>query len=545
MYGINQTRKTKLINLEVHIIKWKLGGNKEGIVIIFIFAASLFYLFSRIWFGLNVYDEGISLYGAVRVMEGYIPYRDFYYLYPPGNLYLLALLFKGFGPSILVSRIFNTIILFFILICCYFITQKIVLDKISLLISFFLITLWLGMDGSFNVLALPILCILFSSIFIFKYFENRSRQNLIIAGILTGITVYFRWDFSLYLFLSISLTLLIFNYIYYSDLGYNRLLSLIKAEKKLIIFWVFSILTIVPLVILLSYYVPINELISQFIIYPIQIYPLYSPFPWSYQYYDLIPIFIYLCISLWIFYNLSKRNFGSKKDWKVIFLLFLGLSLTFYTKVRPDSGHFFPAMIIALILFAFFCSEIIKINYLIQPQIAIRHPISTILKFLILFLIIGSFILYSTPVLTNKINNVTPLNLERGNGFYVSQQEDFIDAVKYIQLTVPPNDKIFVGNTNTDKTDVNNLMFYFLAGRDSGVFYYDLEPGVITTLPVQLEMINELQKNNVNYIILWSGGENINAQSNGIMVLDNYIQSHYILSKTFGNYTIYTIKNFS
>jgi hypothetical protein len=86
-------------------------------------------------------------------------------------------------------------------------------------------------------------------------------------------------------------------------------------------------------------------------------------------------------------------------------------------------------------------------------------------------------------------------------------------------------------------------MFYYLSGRDSGVFYYDLEPGVVTTLPVQLEMIQELEQNNVQYIVLWNGDENPNIMGNGVMNLDYYIKSHYNLTKTFGNYSIYIIKN--
>jgi len=526
----------------VNIIKWNIWNKKERIITIFFFAVALFYLFSKIQFGINLYDEGIALYGAVHVLEGYIPYRNFYYLYPPGNLYVLALLFKGFGPSIIIARIFNSIILFLILVCSYLITKNVVSDKISLFISFFLITLWLGMDGSYNYIALTILFMLLSSIFIFKYFDKRILHNLIIVGVLTGITAYFRWDFSLYLFLSIGLILMIFNYNHYSDLGHKRVLSLIKSAKNLGIFWTVSILTIIPLVSFLIYYIPSYQLISQFITYPTQIYPLYNYLPWSYQYFDLIPIFIYLCVAVWIAYKIIKGNFGYKKDWKVSYLLFLGLSLIYYAKVRPDLLHFFPTMIIALILFAYFSSEIIKINNLIHPQIVIKHPISAILKFFVVFLIIGSFV-YFTPILTNKNNIVAPLDLERGNGIYVSQQDDdFIAAVRYIQLKVPTNEKIFVGNTNTNKIFINNVIFYFLAGRDSGVFYYDLEPGVVTTLPVQLEMINQLEQNNVHYIILWSGGENVNEQSS-VTDLDNFIRIHYQLSKTFGNYSIYTKKN--
>ena len=143
---------------------------------------------------------------------------------------------------------------------------------------------------------------------------------------------------------------------------------------------------------------------------------------------------------------------------------------------------------------------------------------------------------------------MTPLDLERGHGIYIHQPDDLVAAVKYIQLKVPSNEKIFIGDTTTDRTVGSNVMFYFLSGRDSGVFYYDLEPGVITTHQVQLEMIKELKQNKVSYIILWSGADNIiepnkSNQSSGVEDLDNFISNHYIKTEKFGNYTKYLKKN--
>jgi hypothetical protein len=57
---------------------------------------------------INVYDEGLIVFGAIRVMNGDVPYRDFYANYGPAQFYVLAGLFKVFGPSILISRIWDT-----------------------------------------------------------------------------------------------------------------------------------------------------------------------------------------------------------------------------------------------------------------------------------------------------------------------------------------------------------------------------------------------------------------------------------------------------
>jgi hypothetical protein len=49
-------------------------------------------------------DEGIVLQGAQRVLEGEVPYRDFFSFFTPGSYYWLAFFFKVFGSSILVGR---------------------------------------------------------------------------------------------------------------------------------------------------------------------------------------------------------------------------------------------------------------------------------------------------------------------------------------------------------------------------------------------------------------------------------------------------------
>jgi len=49
-------------------------------------------------------DEGVVLQGAQRILDGQIPYRDFFSFLPPLSFYWTALLLKVFGDSILVPR---------------------------------------------------------------------------------------------------------------------------------------------------------------------------------------------------------------------------------------------------------------------------------------------------------------------------------------------------------------------------------------------------------------------------------------------------------
>ena len=69
-----------------------------------VFTISLFYLcLFRRYTSMDP-DEGIILQGAQRIVQGQVLYRDFFSFFTPGSYYLLALLFKVFGSSMLVAR---------------------------------------------------------------------------------------------------------------------------------------------------------------------------------------------------------------------------------------------------------------------------------------------------------------------------------------------------------------------------------------------------------------------------------------------------------
>jgi len=73
---------------------------------------------------LSIYDEATSLYGAVRVMDGELPYRDFWMVYPPGIFYTLAGLFSLFGVSVMVERIFYVVVHLLIALQLYYLTAR-------------------------------------------------------------------------------------------------------------------------------------------------------------------------------------------------------------------------------------------------------------------------------------------------------------------------------------------------------------------------------------------------------------------------------------
>jgi hypothetical protein len=80
------------------------GKLSERTILILVFATTFLYLFIFRKVTNMDPDEGIVVQGAQRILDGQLPYRDFFSFYTPGSFYLTALLFTVFGDSLLVAR---------------------------------------------------------------------------------------------------------------------------------------------------------------------------------------------------------------------------------------------------------------------------------------------------------------------------------------------------------------------------------------------------------------------------------------------------------
>src|SRR5262249_60771523 len=107
---------------------------------------SLVLLFASMNGDVMRYDEGLVLFGAVRVLHGDVPYRDFYANYGPAQFYVLDGLFKVFGPSILVGRVWDLVIKAMSVTLAYGILRRLGGQGIALIGSAFTL-IWLAALG--------------------------------------------------------------------------------------------------------------------------------------------------------------------------------------------------------------------------------------------------------------------------------------------------------------------------------------------------------------------------------------------------------------
>ncbi len=576
------------------------------ILFLLVLILSIGYLYGNIRIGYNIYDEGIVVYGANRILKGDIPYRDFWTMYAPGQFYAIALLFKLFGTNLFVTRIYSATINLLIVLLVYFTVKKVSGHRLAIL-AFILSTLWMGGWGLFHSSPTPAgtFWSLFSIFFVVDFLCNRNYSSLFTGGIVTGITAIFRHDIGGYTFISSSIVLILYVYLRISNRGIRETFNLWVR------YLVGTIVGFVPFGLYLLSKVPIKDLIFDLIVFPAKIFPRvrdlpYPPFDFSfYSFLFYFPIIIYMIVGIFILLNLSRWKDLNGREWSVVLFWILGVFFFNQARVRSDVPHLLPTIIPAIMLLPSFYSSklssiwegdyfikvftlfisflltlslyrnalrsfavtvyilpvvfgtiLILANYIYAnlSNISIRsvlklsfQVLSVILCFFIVFSFVKKelkdlpfwvFVSFSKP-------GLVPSQLDRSRGIYVFENQEYFlsTAIKFIQANTKPDELIFVGNSRHDKIFVNDVMFYFLSERHSATKYHELHPGLANTEEVQREIIDELKRNNVKFIVLWSGAENVNepnesAISSGVTVIDDFIKMNYVPIMYFGPYKI-------
>jgi len=152
-----------------------------------------------LFFGMSrhpiVYDEGLILTAAMRVAAGQIPHRDFYANYGPAQFYLIAGLFRLFGETVLIERVFDFVLKALVVTSVFAIASAYCRRSIAACTAILTI-LWLfGLSGSGSTIIPVSLLNLIASALLLPVFVRRvSIRRVLAAGAVAGIATLFRYD---------------------------------------------------------------------------------------------------------------------------------------------------------------------------------------------------------------------------------------------------------------------------------------------------------------------------------------------------------------
>lgn len=540
------------------------GIASSKVIIAAVLLLSLGYLAIDITKGIGAYDEGAVCYGAVKVLDGGIPYRDFWTAYGPGQYYLVAAAFKIFGVNLLTARMYTLAVEWIIAILAYSMSRKLA-GPIAGLVSCVTVATWLTFDQSPLYPVAPALLFSMAGFWVAAKTPPTATRSLI-AGLLIGCVTLIRYDMGIYAFICGSVILAGYGFSGDAKSAQQSSARITRIFKQLTLYVVGFSVAVLPVVAALLRRVPHQWLYEVFVDLPFRIYPEFRSLPFPPPGYFgfmgvvgfghhlvrllgmstlalmfALPLLIPGLAAIFILLNRSKGILRSAGFWLAAGLTGFGLALWYSVRVRPDGMHMLAPAVISLVLFPWL--------FKVMANSAAARPISEFIALTLLICVVafslgcaGQAIL--RPILTGG-PGFQHVEIERAKGISPEKGKDtdnLVQAVQYIQMRVPPGEPIYVGDTRHDKLVVDDPMFYFLAARSSATRYAELVPGIVTTAEVQSEIIGNLQSNRVKYVVLWSAPDitepNRSAESSGVRILDNFIRANYDEVAHFGKYAI-------
>lgn len=529
----------------------------------FIFAAIIALTIAFLSVGLkrpsnSVYDEGIVLYGALRVMNGEVIYKDFWTRNAPGQFFTVAALYRFFGATIMVERVWDVLVRFLISCAVYVAAAKVTSSRIAI-VPWVAVTLWLASTDFYGYPAMPAILFSFlSALSLMQFISSRREVWLFIGGVFVGIAILFRHDIGSYILVGESAVLAVFSLRQRRDEMHHLSGIVLEILRIVALYAVGVLIAVLPMSLYLLSVAPIYELWSELVVdsiasiryYVLPVPPLIpNPLPaltgvsskLSYATYIVnqwTPFYLpFVIFGLTIFTLSRKIQIETHKYWAIILIMLLGLAFSVQAVRRADTIHFLPMHIPAVILLIFLLAQ------LYTARLKLALALSLALTILMTF---NYFI--SEPLKKWFGDGATyPLmecfsKLERAG--CVSVDSDQERAAQFIQASVPSGEAIFVGNSRHDLIYINDIMFYFLADRASATQYHQLDRDFVPTLAIQQKIVESLAVNRVKYVVLVSRWENVmepnvSGESSGVRLLDDFIRENYLEIKDFGDWGIW------
>jgi len=516
------------------------------------------------------YDEGLIVFGAIRIMNGDVPYRDFYANYGPAQFYVLAALFKVFGPSILVHRVWDTVVRAAIVMLVYAVFARMENPRTGM-IAAVASAIWLSAFGTYGYPVFP--CLLLSILSIYfvlpAYCREAGRTPLLLAGGCIGVVALFRHDVGAMAGIA-HIAALILLYIKVRLDGVVRSPKLIPAVSTIV---AAALIVAVPAWSALMLVSP-SEMLRDLIIVPMETYARMRSLPF--------PSLSALAADLAKFKWDSVINGGVFLP-AISGLTGIAIGLHSWGLRAPIDGKKATAtmdctrcgalFLIACFSLFFALKGVVRVS-VIHMALAIVPSLLT--ACLVWLLARGSryaqllAVVLAVPttlasvgaarcdywnLMKNKewvLNSAeagdkchTGAGLERLGCFRLDEHE--LTAIRYVQVRTADNERIFVGLTNHDRIVVNDVLFSFLSKRLSATKWHHFDPGVQTTREIQSEMAVELEAVKPKVIVLrsdWSDlrEPNESSISSGVSVLDDFIRARYVLAATFASIQVYELR---
>jgi hypothetical protein len=515
---------------------------------------------------LGIYDESVILVGAMRLLDGDVIHRDFYANYGPGQFYCVALLFWAFGKSFIAARIYDLVIRAGVIATLFYIIRR----QCSLFIALVFTAMgamWLMGIGFYLYPVFP--CILLS--LIGSYFllgmggGSDAVPTTIVGGLCTGLTALFRYDIGFLLLISHIVSIVTLH-----TLSRPRETRIWRTLVAITAYGGGVAVMFVPVAIAFLLASPINAFFVDIVDYATKYYAVMRglPFPglvaiWANPFAAVVYLpLLAVGLALIQLVPLVRRNLEGTLPQSLVdhsreYLVVFGIDACFFfTKgvVRVSEIHMLLAIVPSLVVFA----------VLANIQLARRNsmPFATAILLFLLSLFparsaagqlyrdirvtdgsIAGWLAIRSGLIAPPVRNAGSCETGPASGI-AKLAPEYARVATYLSAHTKPDERILIALNRHDKVFVNPVGLYFATGRLPGTHWHHFDPGIQTRADIQMQILNDLQRNKVRWVVRDASFETANepngsALSSGVILLDQFLDENYRSVASSGSVTIW------
>lgn len=481
--------------------------------------------------GISPHDEGLILQAGARIASGQWPYRDFWSNYPPGQPLVIALLQLVFGPSLLAWRIVGTLTDATIALLAYRLARRHAPESYAL-------GAWLAVAGAMAFPSNPgpnppALALAFAALL-------AVRKRPVLAGLLAGLACLFRFEIGVAAIVGMLLE---------GPPG-TRLRSLTVAVLV-------ALASLAPFLIVAGGAM-YHDTIGFYSIQSLQ----RLPFPLDFngplrpnkllEFY--IPLILVVSFALWVLavaLALRRRLAVAPRATSALHggiaasasrargfdpsLLSLGplavVGLA-YLLGRTDLYHLVPLSPVLAVALAGAAAvtewRALRVALLVALALIALHGLDRRAGQLL------------HPGTLAAVPGPAGDGVETG----AADARALGELERTVSTLTRPGEPIFVANPRFDLVQAGDPLLYIILGHPNPTRYDVMQPGLVTTAPVQRQIIASLRSSHTRVIVRWlSPLATLNehdgaSHSSGVHILDRYLARTYAPYARYGDYQV-------
>jgi hypothetical protein len=477
--------------------------------------------------GIAPHDEGLMLQAGARIASGEWPYRDFWTNYPPGQPLVLAVLQEIFGASLLAWRVVAVAVDAGVALLAYRLAQRRAPEIYAL-------GAWLAVA---SVMAFPMLpgpnppALLLSFAALLA-----ARRRPGPAGALAGLACLFRFELGIAAIAGVLLA---------APRGQHaRALGTAAGV---------AVVSLGPFLVIAPHAMW-HDTIGFYAIQGLQRLPFPLAFhgPWRpsklIEFY--IPLILVAALALWCLQmavGRERRRVNARASmhggiaagppspgpdpeaWSLAPLALVGLG---YLIGRTDVYHLVPLAAVLPVMLTW-TAAVSRIPWL---RVALLAGLALIA--------IYGVERRAGQLLHPPAGAAVPGPAGAGVQTAPADAQALGALESELAQVTRPGEPIFVTDARTDRVTAGDSLLYVITGHPNATRYDVMQPGVVTTAPVQNEIVSSLRRAHTRVVVRWSDPRaqqnepNGSSRSSGVHVLDAYLRDHYRPIARYGVYQV-------